>query len=162
MATVTCLGRPKRDSQLQAVTTKSRPSATSRRPGGRTRRPGAGKRAARRQRGAGWRLLKAAGLRDGRGSQLNMNQSAPRSRSVGRHRPPVETASAWQSACTIVPTPVALAYNGASTTASSMVLGHLVTLAAWAYFLCTACGLTPAQAAIRAQLFPASRSRCTW
>ena len=34
----------------------------------------------------------------------------------------------------------------------SYVEGSLVTLMAWAYFLWTACGLTPAQAAIRAQL----------
>ncbi len=32
------------------------------------------------------------------------------------------------------------------------VKGPLVTLMAWAYFLWTACGLTPAQAATRAQL----------
>ena len=34
----------------------------------------------------------------------------------------------------------------------SYVEGPLVSLMAWAYFLWTACGLTPAQAAIRAQL----------
>ena len=34
----------------------------------------------------------------------------------------------------------------------SYVDGPLVTLMAWAYFLWTACGLTPAQAAIAAQL----------
>jgi hypothetical protein len=34
----------------------------------------------------------------------------------------------------------------------SYVDGPVVILVAWAYFLWTACGLTPAQAAIRAQL----------
>ncbi len=38
----------------------------------------------------------------------------------------------------------------------------LVILMAWACFLWTDCGLTPAQVVIRAQLWPASRSRRTW
>ena len=40
--------------------------------------------------------------------------------------------------------------------------GTLAILMAWAYFLWTACGLRPAQAATRTQLCPASRRRRTW
>lgn len=40
--------------------------------------------------------------------------------------------------------------------------GPVVVLTAWAYFLWTAWGLTPAQAAIAAQVCPASRRRRTW
>ncbi len=53
----------------------------------------------------------------------------------------------------------ALACNGAIN--ESSVYGPSALMAC-AYFLCSACGLTPAQAAMATQVCPASRRRRTW
>jgi len=66
----------------------------------------------------------------------------------------------WHVARTTLPPLVALALSLRMN--RSYVAGPSVILMARAYFLCSAWGLTPAQVATRAQLYPASRRRRTW